>query len=230
MMGRFCRLLLAMVGVGLGLVAPTAAAPVRDWSAHVAKLSSGAFVVGNPAAKVKLVEYASYTCPHCAAFVAESDSVLLRRMVRSGSTSWEVRNLIRDRIDLAAAVLAHCAPPAGFVALNGAIFTQQPAWLERAIDFQQTNGARLQMYPMLAQLRAYADGAGLTAIGRAHGLSDARIDACFADQAELDRITAMTGALPEGITGTPAFIVDGKLVVGANWATLQPVLVAAGGK
>ena len=236
MMARYCRLLLVM----LGLVVLTAAAPVRglhehvapvhDWSAHVAKLPSGAYLVGNPAAKVKLVEYASYTCPHCAAFVAESEPVLLHQMVKSGSTSWEVRNLIRDRIDLSAAVLAHCAPPAGFVALNHAIFAGQPEWLDRATDFQQTNGARLQMYPVLAQLRAYADGAGLTAIGRAHGLTDARIDVCYADQAELDRITAMTGAVPPGVVGTPAFFVGGKLVAGANWATLQPVLLAAGAK
>ena len=121
-------------------------------------------------------------------------------------------------------------PPAGFAALNGAIFAQQSTWLERAIDFQQTNGARLQMYPTLAQLRAYADGAGLTAIGRAHGLSDARIDACYADQAELDRITAMTAAVPPGVLGTPAFFVNGKVATGANWATLRPVLVAAGAK
>ncbi|WP_375394685.1 thioredoxin domain-containing protein [uncultured Sphingomonas sp.] len=226
MMGRYCRLLLILIG----FAALTAAAPVRDWRAHVVKLPSGAYVVGNPAARVKLVEYASYTCPHCAAFVAESEPVLLRQMVRSGSTSWEFRNLIRDRIDLSAAVLAHCAPPAGFVALNGAIFAQQPGWLDRAMDFQQANGARLQMYPTLAQLRAYADGAGLTAIGRSHGLSDARIDACYADQAELDRITAMTAAVPVGVVGTPAFVVNGKLVTGANWATLQPALVATGAK
>lgn len=226
MMTRYLRLLIAMMGVAL----LTAAAPVRDWSAHVAKLPTGAFVIGNPAAKVKLVEYASYTCPHCAAFVAEAEPVLLHRMVRSGSTSWEVRNLIRDRIDLAAAMLAHCAGPAGFAAMNTAIFAQQPQWLDRAMDFQQTNGARLQMYPVLGQLRAYADGVGLTAIGRAHGLSAARIDACYADQAELDRITAMTAAVPEGVAGTPAFIVNGKLVTGANWATVQPILVAAGAK
>ena len=226
MMNRYVRLLLVM----LGLVVLTAAAPVRDWGGHVVKLPSGAYVVGNPAAKVKLVEYASYTCPHCAAFVAESEPVLLHQMVKSGSTSWELRNLIRDRIDLSAAVLAHCAPPAGFVALNGAIFAQQSGWLDRAMDFQQTNGARLQMYPTLAQLRAYADGAGLTAIGKSHGLTDARVDACYADQAELGKITAMTAAVPQGVVGTPAFFVNGKLVVGANWATLQPVLVAAGAK
>ena len=226
MMARYIRVLLVM----LGIVVLTAAAPVRDWTGHVAKLPSGAYVVGNPAAKVKLVEYASYTCPHCAAFVAESEPVLLHQMIKSGSTSWEVRNLIRDRIDLAAAVLTHCAPPSSFVALNGAVFGQQSAWLDRSMDFQQANGARLQMYPILAQLRAYADGAGLTAIGRAHGLTDARIDACYADQAELDRITAMTSSVPAGVTGTPAFFVNGKLVVGANWATLQPVLVAAGAK
>ena len=226
MIDRLLRSLLVLFGLALF----TAAAPVRDWSGRVVKLPSGAFVVGNPAAKVKLVEYASYTCPHCAAFVAESEPVLLHQMVKSGSTSWELRNLIRDRIDLSAAVLTHCAGPSGFVAMNAVIFASQPQWLERAFGFQQTNGARIEMYPTMAQLRAYADGAGLTAIGRSHGITDARIDACYADQGEVDRITAMTAAVPEGVAGTPAFFVNGKLVVGANWASLQPVLVAAGAK
>ncbi|MCB8828310.1 DsbA family protein, partial [Escherichia coli] len=48
-----------------------AAAPAADWTRHVTQTAKGAFVLGNPAAPIKLVEYGSYTCSHCAAFSKE---------------------------------------------------------------------------------------------------------------------------------------------------------------
>lgn len=206
-----------------------AAAPARDWTATVTKTAAGAYVLGNPAAPVKLVEYASYSCPHCAAFAAESGAVLKGRMIKSGSTSLEVRNYIRDAPDLAAAIVARCTGPKRFFPTSDAIFTQQPLWLPRAIDFQQDNALRLAGYSDLARLRAIADGSGLSGIGRAAGLTDAALDACFADQAEVNRIIAMTQAAT-GITGTPGFLVNGKHVNIFTWTGLQPILRAHGAK
>lgn len=204
-----------------------AAAPAHDWTATVRQTADGAFVLGNPAARVKLVEYASYTCPHCAAFATESAPVLKGRMIRDGSVSWEVRHFVRDQVDLAAAVVARCGGATRFFRLNDAILAAQGQWLPRAIDYQGTNAARLRMYPPLARLSALADGAGLKAIGRGEGLSDAAINACFADQASVDRIVAMTAHAPD-IAGTPAFFVNGAAVEGVNWTTLVPVLRARG--
>ena len=212
------------------LLAPAllAAAPARDWTAAAVQSPAGAYVLGNPAAKVKLVEYASYTCSHCAAFSQEADAVLKGRMVRSGTTSWELRHLVRDPFDLAAAVVARCAGPRGFAATSAAIFAEQPRWLQRASDFAQANGDKLRGKPRLVQLRALADGSGLTAIGQAHGVTPARLAACFADRAGVDRITAMTAAAPAEVTGTPTFFVNGKLVPNVDWARLEPVLRDAG--
>lgn len=80
----------------------------RDWTQTTTRLPTGTYLIGNPAASVKLVEYASYTCPHCAAFAAESAPVLHDRFVRDGSVSLEYRHLIRDGLDLGAAILARC--------------------------------------------------------------------------------------------------------------------------
>lgn len=220
------RLVLALFGFAL----ITAAAPVRDWSTVVTKTPAGTYLIGNPQARVRLVEYASYTCPHCAAFSKESEPVLKAQMIRSGSTSLEFRNLIRDRLDLAAAVLARCTGPRGFAGTTAAIFAAQGQWLERGFDYQETNGARLGMYPVLAQLRAYADGAGLTALVQARGLTPKAIDACFADQAEVDRIVAISSARPDSVTGTPSFFVNDKPIATAAWAGLEPALRAAGAK
>lgn len=220
------RVLLALLSVAL----LTAATPKRDWNAVATKTPAGAYVIGNPQARVKLVEYASYTCSHCAAFSGASEPVLHRQMIASGSTSLELRHFIRDKLDLAAAVLARCTGPKGFAATTAAIFAAQPTWLERGMDFQQANGARIALYPTQAQLRANADGSGLTALVKARGLSDAAIGACFADQAEIDRIVALTANAPSEIDSTPTFYVNGKRVPHAAWAQLEPALRAAGAK
>jgi protein-disulfide isomerase len=219
------RILLAL----LALFTISAAAP-RDWTQTVAVTPAGAFVMGNPAAKVRLVEYASYTCPHCAHFSAESRDAL-KPMIRSGSTALEFRHLIRDRLDLAAAVLARCAGAKGFFGTTEAIFAAQDDWFGRGMQYEQLNGSQLRLYSQADQLRSLADGAGLTALVQSRGLAPAAIDACFNDAAGVSRITAMTAAVPPAVTGTPSFFINGRIVPrSADWATLQPALRAAGAK
>lgn len=207
-----------------------AAAPPRDWRMSVAKNAAGAYVIGNPAAKVRLVEYASYTCSHCADFARESGPVLKDQMVRNGSANLELRHLIRDGVDLSAAILARCTGLNGFWPASEAIFAAQGQWLTRAIQWQQANSARLASYPPQARLRAVADGAGLTAIVQARGLSDAQIDACFADQAEIGRIVAMTRDAPAAVQSTPTFFINGQPVPPGGWAQLEPMLRARGAR
>ena len=206
------------------------AAPARDWRENTVRTPAGTFLTGNPAAKVKLVEYASYTCSHCAAFSAESAAVLKDQMVRDGTVSVEFRHLIRDGLDLGAAVLARCTGPRGFAPTTAYIFATQDQWLARGVAFQQGNGQRLALYPRLGQIRAFADGAGLTAMIEARGLSPAAVDACFADGAEVDRILAITTGAPAEVNATPYLFVNGKGVPRVGWAGLEPVLRAAGGR
>lgn len=204
------------------------AAPVRDWNAVVSRTQSGSYVVGNPAAKVKLIEYISYTCPHCAAFATQSAATLRGQMVRSGSTSVEYRNVVREKLDLTAALLARCAGPRGFLGVHDALFAQQGDWFERGYNFQRVNDARIGIYPPLAQFRAYADGAGLSDLIRAAGMSGAAVDSCFATDADLNRLLVTSDTASRKINGTPSFEVDGKLIEDADWAKLEPMLRAAG--
>lgn len=219
------RALLALVALFL-----VGAAPARDWRQVSTRTPTGAHVIGNPAARVKLIEYASYTCPHCAEFAEQSGPVLKDRLIRDGSVSLEYRHLIRDGLDLAAAILARCAGPKAFPGTSEAIFAGQPQWLQRGFEFQQANGQRIALYPRLGQVRALADGAGLTALVQARGLSAAATDACFADAAEVDRILKMTADTPAGVDSTPSFFVNGKLVPHVGWAGLLPKLQAAGAR
>ena len=232
------RFLLALLALLAGIGSIDATAAPRDWNSVVTRTASGSYVIGNPRAKVRLVEYLSYTCPHCAEFLAESAPVLRGQMVRSGSTSIELRTATRDPLDLAAALLARCAGPAGLVGATDAMFAQQDVWESRGMRFQSVNGSRLNMYPQPARLRALADGAGLTDLMRGRGMTDATIDACFANDAELLAIAATSDrswaaihampALPGQPNGTPSFEVNGKPYAHIGWAGLEKVLRAAG--
>lgn len=219
------RLLLALLAL---LTVSAARAP--DWTRTITVTRDGAYVLGNPKARVRLVEYASYTCPHCAHFSAES-SAPLKAMIRSGSTSWEFRHLVRDRLDLAAVILARCVPRQSFFATTEAIFAAQGQWLERGYQFQQLNGSQLALYSQSDQLRVVADGAGLSALVQARGVTPAATAACFADDTAVARITATTAAIPDSVTGTPTFFINGRVVPNAaDWTRLQPALRVAGAR
>jgi protein-disulfide isomerase len=210
----------------------TAAAP-RPWTAVVTPVATGSYLTGNPQARVRLVEYVSYTCPHCAHYAAESGAEV-KAMVRSGSMNVEVRNQVHDGLDLIAATLARCVGPRVFPAYHERVFADQTQWIERAGAWGEGNRDRIASWPQLAQMKAMAEGAGLTAIARAAGAPATAIDACFANDAAVKRVLAVSEATSTGaqggVQGTPAFRINGRLVQNVGWAQLQPQLRAAGAK
>lgn len=225
---RFLFGVFALIGAVFAL-SSASPATARDWSSTVTKLPTGAYLIGNPGAKVKLVEYLSYTCPHCAAFHKESAAVLDGQFIRSGSTSLEIRNQVHDQLDLAIALMAQCAGPRRFKPLMDAFYDQQDTWLLAGIDFEQDNSRRFAMYPPQDRLKALAEGAGITAIATQHGMTPAEVDACLASDAPMQTLTRMMQAAPRQITGTPGFIVNGKIADKVyDWAHLEPILRAAG--
>ncbi len=215
-----------------GATAQQAKKPVaaRDWSTHVVQAPSGAYLIGNPAAKVRLVEYLSYTCGHCAEFVAESKIPLKDGYVRRGSVRIEVRHAVRDPLDMAAALLARCAGPQDFSGATDAIFADQRSWDRIGSRWWRANETALQSRPELARLKAAAEASGLSPLMRARGMSQARIDQCFASPADLNRLTAMAEASWKVIEGTPTFVINGKTGGGGHWDTLEPLLRAAGAR
>lgn len=202
----------------------------RDWRTHVVQTQSGAILTGNPAARIKLVEYLSYTCSHCAHFIAESKTPLHDDLVRRGVVRIEFRHAVRDPLDMAASLLARCTGPARFGATTQAIFAAQSSWFEQGRTWWQANGARIESQPELARLKAAAEGSGLSALMRRRGMTTATIDRCFAASADLDKVTAMAKMAWTTIQGTPSFTVNGKAVAGSDWAALQPELRAAGAR
>ena len=91
-----------------------AAQPGTDWVAMIEKTPEGGYRMGNPNARVQLVEFASLTCPHCADFTKEAGPVLKRDYIAKGLVSYELRTFARDPADYAASMLSRCQSPAAF--------------------------------------------------------------------------------------------------------------------
>ena len=210
--------------------APTPAPNGGEWSEVVSQTEEGGFVMGNPNAPVKLVEFASFTCSHCAAFSAEGAPEVVDKYVKTGQVSFEIRNFVRDPADLAAALLSRCGGPGPYFQLTDQLFAAQQDWVGRLQDMPPAVQQQLQTAPPEQVAATLADPAGLLQFVRVRGVPADKANACLADQAALQKLVDMSGAAQRDhqITGTPSFLINGQLVEGAaDWKTLEPRIQAA---
>jgi protein-disulfide isomerase len=202
------------------------AVAAENWSAVVEARDNG-HVFGNPEAKAKLVEYMSYTCSHCAEFMRTGDLAIKLFLVPKGSVNFEIRHLLRDPIDLTAALLTHCGEPEKFLGNHEAIMTRQGAWMEVARKATQAQRTRWSFGTNAARWRAIASDLGFYDIMETRGYSRPALDKCLADQARATAL-AETSARDVGalnLPGTPSFVLDGKLLEGVHsWDALKPVI------
>ena len=208
-----------------------ASAPAaRDWSRTVVATPEGGFRMGNPAARVKLVEYGSLTCPHCAAFSRTGTAPLVAGYVRTGKVSYEFRNYVLNGIDVTASLLARCAGPAGFFAMAESLYATQPQWVGKIAGLSEAQKDQLKSLSEGQRLGRLADIGGLTQVAARHGVAPGRGKQCLADPAGLDRLGKMyEAAQARGVAGTPTFFVNDVRVDGVGWAEVEPALRRAGG-
>src|SRR5260221_3811536 len=122
--------------------------PGRTWADVVNAASSGGFVIGNPNAKVKLLEIGSLSCPHCQAFDDEGVPTLIENYVKPGKISWEFRAyVIHGPIDVAADILVRCNGVKTFFPLARALYKDQPVWLGKIEAVPQDKTAAAQNPP-----------------------------------------------------------------------------------
>jgi protein-disulfide isomerase len=201
------------------------------WSTTVSKTADGGFVIGNPAAPVKVVEYLSLTCPHCGEFAKVGFPALHDKYIEKGTVSLEIRNYVRDAIDVSASLVARCNGAAPFLPLTEQIFANQEAMFDKAQKISKADQNRVGALPALQQYGALASLVGLDEFARQHGIGDAKLKSCMADKAAVDELVAMQKFANEKlqIQGTPSFLINGKLLDNtATWETLEPQLIAAG--
>lgn len=217
-------------GGGQAVAAPAAKRAVTDWTRTVATTPAGTYVMGNPKAKVKLVEYLSLSCSHCAAFSAEGMPVLKRDYIARGLVSLEIRNAVRDGFDFAGVMLSRCTGSLSYFPTSERILATQSTWIPKAEAYAQAQAGKAETGSDADAIAGMAQAVGFTDLVRARGMTPARVKACLADPKHSATVTAMAVEAFEQrkIPGTPSFLINGVLAPEtSNWATLQPKLAAA---
>jgi protein-disulfide isomerase len=217
-------------GAGNSSAAITPVKPPKggDWTKMVVATPAGGFMMGNPNAKLHLIEFGSLTCPHCREFDETGTTTLIDTYVKSGQVSYEFRNYVRDPLDLAASLIARCNGPASFFPLARAFYKDQINWVTKAQGAPREQLEGLQNLPPEQIGLAAAKLAGLPQWAAMRGLPEAKSMKCLTNANEVNHLVEMnanaTQEYPD-FPGTPTFILNGKMLEKtATWGALQPQL------
>jgi len=241
------RLLIAAAAVAGVMAMPANSAPARrapakahpatpahaNWLMTIARTPEGGVRMGNPNARITLIEYGSRTCPHCALFDAEGVPALKSSYIASGQLSYEFRDFpVHGVLDMGPILLGQCVSTGRFFPmLNQMMAAQSQLMKKPEIPAAEQEKLRaLKPAPLIAYLANYY---GYTDFATRHGLSPASARACLGDAKAIETIAKRADAANAlyAIPGTPAFIVNGKLAKDVfDWKALQPILIAAGAK
>lgn len=163
---------------------------------------------GNPDSGVTLIEYASFTCPHCRSFHTNVYPELNRDYIESGLINFVYREVYFDRYGLWAGMVARCGGPLRYFGIVDLIYAQQSEW---------TQGSPAEIAENLQR------------IGRTAGLSAEELDACMTDAAMAQAMIANYEAQMEvhQIAGTPAFVLNEQMHGNMNYTELRGILDAA---
>lgn len=211
---------------GAGKAGSTAAGATTDWTQSVVETPEGGYRMGNPDASTRLVEFASFTCPHCRDFHSESN-VAIREMVKSGKLSYEYRPFLLNVQDMAAVLMATCEGAPRFFTWMDQLYDNHDAWLAPFMKMTDADFEPLKKLPPEQQLKGLAEAGKMHEFARTRGLPKAKFDQCLTDKSKLDLLTSRQKAATDtyDVQGTPTFILNGKKVDGvANWAGLEPKL------
>ena len=203
----------------------------KSWAETATISEFDGYVLGNPDAPVKLVEYASFTCGHCADFSEQAAGPLRDKYISSGVVSYEIRNQIHDPFDLVMARLARCGQPESFHPLAEQVWTN----LNSVIEGAQANPAALEAAMKLPENQrfvAFAEASGLDDFFAARGLSKDQANSCLSDSASVQAIAERSAKQSEelNVTGTPTFFVNGANVGTIGWPELEAILQRAGAR
>ncbi len=165
----------------------------------------GEMTLGPDTAKVTVIEYASATCPHCAAFHNETFEALKKEYIDTGKIKFVFREFPHQDAALAAFMLARCAPKEKYFPLIDVFFATQPEWTQNPLE-------------------------GLNKIAQQAGFTKESFDACMKNETVAKDILAVRSkAEGFGVTGIPTFFVNGERFEGettieAFRAKIDPLL------
>lgn len=149
-------------------------------------------VLGNPESPIEVIEYASFTCPHCATFHAGAFKELKKDFIDTGKIKFVYREVYFDRYGLWGSLVARCGGPEKFFGIVDLIYKGQQDWTRAG-----------EPAAIVEELRK---------IGRLAGLEEETLEACLQDGDRARTLVAwyQENAEADGITGTPSFIINGE--------------------
>jgi protein-disulfide isomerase len=142
-------------------------------------------VLGSADAPVEIVEYASFTCPHCARFHDQVLPKLKAEYIDTGEVYF-------DRFGLWAGMVARCGGEERYFGIADLMYKNQKEWI----------GSGNEPATIVENLRR---------IGKTAGISDAELDVCMADGDKAQAMVSLyeENAARDGINSTPSFLIDG---------------------
>ena len=203
-----------------------------SWTSTIAKTERG-YLMGNPDAKLKFVEYAAVTCPGCAQFHRDSDKEL-KAMVETGVVSFELRPfLVHGLQDVAGFSLAKCNGPEAFFGLTGRLFDDQMSWLGKLqTGLTEADQRAYEAADMKGKINFFAAKFELVDFVKQLGVSEDAAKACLADDKAREELIAQTERISEEgkVTGTPTVMINDVVVNPASWNVVKNSLQQAGAR
>jgi len=172
-------------------------APVAVASADKSALLNvqpGDHVLGDPKAPITLIEYASFTCPHCAHFHVKILPELKKKWIDTGKVKLVYRDFPLDQVAAKAAQIAECAGNDRYFGVIDLIFRGQEQWAAASDPL-----------------------ADLAKPLRIAGMGEKEIKECLANEAKANEVIAdYKGGEALGVNSTPTLFIDGQLYRGAR--------------
>lgn len=198
-------LLLSPSAVTNFIVSPAQAEGASDVdSSEIADL-----VLGDPDAPIELIEYASYTCPHCANFHGAVFEPLKKDYIDTGKVRFVYREVYFDKFGLWASMVARCSGEMRYFGVQKMLYDEQKDWIAGGKDTME----------IVENLRK---------IGKRAGLTDENLDSCLNDGEMAEKLyTKFTKEVEEyKIDATPSLVIDGEKYSNMSYADLKEILDA----
>ena len=190
-----------------GLTGPSFGAANATGAGEIDTSSILEMTLGAKDAPIQMIEYASYTCPHCRTFHKDVFQKLKADYIDTGKLYFTYREIYFDRYGLWGSIVARCGGADKFFAISDLLYTKQSEW---------TKGTPAEIAENLRRI-------GLTA-----GLSQDDVEGCFTDGKKAQSLVAWYEAnrAEDDISSTPSFVINGVKYSNMSYAELQKILDA----
>ncbi|MEP3330980.1 DsbA family protein [Sedimentitalea sp.] len=157
-------------------------------------------VQGAEDAPITMIEYASFTCPHCAAFHQGTYQEIKKNYIDTGKVKLIYREVYFDKYGLWASMVARCGGPEKFFGISDLIYKGQSDWSKLGSAPEIVNEFRK--------------------IGRLAGIGEEELDVCLQDGENAQTLVAwyQENAEEDEVTGTPSFVINGEKVANQSYA------------